>query len=322
MARVRLGVALLLPRDQAAEVQGLRRALGDPALDRIPPHLTLVPPVNVRAEDMPGALLRLREAAAATAPFSVELGPPSTFLPDSPVLFLAVDDAAGAVARLRERVFHPPLARPLTWPFVPHMTLLDGGGPGRLEAARWAMAGFRIAVEWAELHLLQEEPGRIWRSLASAVLGGSAVIGRGGLPLEISRSTQPDPAARRFAEQAWAELDLAETGGLAPRVDMAFTARRSGQVVGVATGRAEGGVGHLSELIVASAVRGEGVGHHLLAAFESWAAGEGVTRLALRTPAGGPAEGFYARRGWREEARLTDWYGGRSFVQLRRDLAP
>ncbi len=52
----RLGVALLIPAPLDREIDGLRRAVGDGALGRIPPHLTLVPPVNVREDRLGEAL--------------------------------------------------------------------------------------------------------------------------------------------------------------------------------------------------------------------------------------------------------------------------
>ncbi|MDQ1402032.1 MAG: hypothetical protein QOG03_348, partial [Actinomycetota bacterium] len=72
---MRLGVALLIPNPLAAEIDGLRRALGDGGLDRIPPHLTLVPPVNVREDRLSDALAVLRNAGTGTRPFILELGP-------------------------------------------------------------------------------------------------------------------------------------------------------------------------------------------------------------------------------------------------------
>ena len=75
-------------------------------------------------------------------------------------------------------------------------------------------------------------------------------------------------------------------------------------------------------LVVAQALRGQGIGAHLLAAFESWAAQRGVARLSARAPAASPAEALFRGRGWVEEARLARWLAGQEFVQLRRDLAP
>ena len=140
---MRLGVALLLPAPLDAEVDGLRRALGDGSLGRIPAHLTLVPPVNVREDRLAEALAVLRAAGAATRPFTVTLGPPASFLPDSPTLYLAVGDGAH-VRALRDRVFVDPLARPLTWPFVPHVTLADEAGPARIDAALAALSDYRL----------------------------------------------------------------------------------------------------------------------------------------------------------------------------------
>src|SRR5713101_8326447 len=133
LPRLRLGVALVVPPPVGAEVDGLRRACGDGALGRIPPHCTLVPPVNLREDRISDALAHLRDAASTTRPFTVELGPADTFVPDSPVLYLAVGgDGLDALLDLRDRVFSEPLSRPVTWPFVPHVTLAEGMEAGRI----------------------------------------------------------------------------------------------------------------------------------------------------------------------------------------------
>src|SRR5687768_1166177 len=126
MPRVRVGVVVLVPPPQAIEIDGLRRGLGDAVLERIAPHVTLVPPVNVAVDDLPAALAVLRGAAASVRPFTVELGPPRTFRPDSPTLFLAVDgpaDGVDALVALREQALRPPLHREPERSFVPHVTI-------------------------------------------------------------------------------------------------------------------------------------------------------------------------------------------------------
>src|SRR3546814_12692199 len=85
MARQRLGVVLLVPQPLATEVDGVRRALGDGALARIAPHITLVPPVNVAERDLPEALAIVRRAAGASRPLHLTLGPVLTFAPANPV---------------------------------------------------------------------------------------------------------------------------------------------------------------------------------------------------------------------------------------------
>jgi 2'-5' RNA ligase/GNAT superfamily N-acetyltransferase len=315
VARRRFGVVLLLRGAVGAEVDGLRRALGDPALGRVPPHVTLVPPVNVREQDVDAALGVLRSAAAATRPFRLTIGPPTTFLPDNPVLYLAVD---GPVETVRDRVFRAPLARTLTWPFVPHVTLLDGGAEARLRAAVEALADYRAEVLVDRVHLLEErrrdDGVRVWEPVADVPFAAPAVIGRGGLELEVGESEAMAPDVAAWFDGAWSEYDAR---GDEPLV---LTARRSGDIVGVAKGFVRGEEGHLERLITAPDVRGEGVGSHLLAAFEAAAVERGATFLSLRVRVGAPAEGLYRRRGFQTFTELPAWRHGQDFVQLRKHL--
>ena len=109
MPRHRLGVVLVLPDPVATEIDGLRRACADPSLELVPTHITLVPPVNVNATNLAGAIEVLRSAAAATEPLRLSVGPAATFLPDTPVLYLAVSGDFAELARLRDRVSRGPL---------------------------------------------------------------------------------------------------------------------------------------------------------------------------------------------------------------------
>lgn len=168
MPRRRLGVALLVPDPVATEIDGLRRALGDGALGRIPAHLTLVPPVNVPDEELPAVRDVLRRAAASTRPLDLRLGPAATFHPVTPVVYLAVGGDVAAVQSLRDRVFVAPLARPLTHPFVPHVTVADDMAPWRIPAALAALADYVVDVRIESVHLLEEFRGRVWRPVAEA----------------------------------------------------------------------------------------------------------------------------------------------------------
>jgi 2'-5' RNA ligase len=308
--RLRLGVALLVPPPVGTEVDGLRRACGDGALGRIPPHCTLVPPVNVREDRLSDALSHLRDAAGATRPFRVELGPAQTFLPDSPVLYLAVGgDGFDALLDLRDRVFSEPLSRPVTWPFVPHVTLAEEMEVSRIDASIRALANYRAEVTFERVHLLEEGDGRVWSPIADIAFAAPAVVGRGGLELELTVSDAVDVDGRDLGLREWGPWD---------ERPLALTARRGGLVVGTAEGWTHGGIGYLARLLVAADRRGEGVGTQLLAAFESEARARECTRLVVRTFADSRAERFYRGRGWVEDARWP-WIDGRVFVQLVRE---
>ena len=225
MPRRRLGAVLLLSGREAAEVDGLRRACGDPALGRVPAHITLVPPVNVRVDDVPAALTRLRTAAAAVGqPIDVTIGPPATFLPVNPVLYLEVDGPGlPALHRLRDTVFAFPLARTLTWPFVPHVTVADGTEPDRITAALAALADFTVDVTFDRIHLLEEAADRTWAPIADCPLGPIDLVGRGGFEVELTTTDILDPEASEFLA----------TQGADPGDPPYVVARHRWEVVGV-----------------------------------------------------------------------------------------
>ncbi len=298
MAKMRLGVALIMPPPLDREVDTLRRATGDGTFGRVPPHCTIVPPVNVRADRLDDALRVLRAAAAAARPFDARLGPPTTFLPDNPVLYLPFEVGAATVAALRQRVFQDPLARPLTWPFVPHVTVADEADPERIAAAQVALCDYRTDVSFDRVHLLQEGPGRVWAPIADFPFEAPAVVGRGGLEVELTVTDALDPAARSFSHRQWEADNLAALGRAKAAEPLSITARMGGEVVGVVEGESAGATAHLTNLIVARSARGQGIGSRLLAAFESEAAERGCTLLTVRVPARAQAETFFRHKGW------------------------
>ena len=248
--RLHVAVALLLPQPPARDVDVLRAALGAGDLERVAPHLTLVPPGSLRAGDLPAALAVLRAAATASRPLTLVLGPVATFSPVTPTVHLAVDGAGADAAaelsdldRLQGAVNEGPFRRPVRHAFVPHVTLLEQAPLHRISAARLALAHVAIAVRFPRLTLLSEvrgqdragSPDRRWEPIADVDLGGVRTLGRGGLPIELARGTLLDPEASAALDLPRHPVDPQEPD--APGAgDTVVVARLDGEVAGAAWG--------------------------------------------------------------------------------------
>src|SRR5205823_8256098 len=137
------------------------------------------------------------------------------------VLYLSVGGDLEHLHQLRDRVFTGPLERSLSWPFVPHVTVAEGVDADRIAAGLVAMASYRADVVIERVHVLEEQPGRSWVTVADYPMAAPAIVGRGGLALELVVSDRPDPESQ-------------------PAGRFTVTARRDGAVVGSATVALEG----------------------------------------------------------------------------------
>jgi 2'-5' RNA ligase/GNAT superfamily N-acetyltransferase len=326
MARRRLGVALMIPDPVRREIDGLRRGLGDEALGRIAPHLALVPPVNVRDQDVARSLALVRGAAAGMHPFDLQLGPVATFHPVTPTVYLAVGGDVGAVHRLRDAVFTGPLVRPIDHAFVPHVTIAADLPIDRISGAIDTLRHYLVDVAIDRVHLLQEarldDGSLVWEPIADAAFRAPAVVARGGLELEltVSELVPPDVSAALPVIAGYDPVAV----DLWPAIGVVVTARRSDEVVGVAVGWVLGGVGHLDTVAVTDAHRREGAGSHLLAHFESACAERGCSEVVGVAPDEPAILALLARRGWarHQDQRRHPVFGKerRERLLLRRTL--
>ena len=192
--RRRLGVVLLLPEPWSTEIQGLRRALGAPSIDTQPPHLTLVPPVNVPEDRIDEAVGVLRRAAARCSPtIDVTVGPPATFVPVSPVVYLSVGGDRQALCALQTDVFAGPLLRRVDYDYEPHVTVCESVAAETARMATSILGRYRIQVLFDRVHLLEQGDDRVWRPLTDVPFGPPVVRGRGGVELHLRWCLRPAP---------------------------------------------------------------------------------------------------------------------------------
>ena len=323
--RRRLTVALVVTGALANEIDGMRRALGAKALERIAPHCTVIPPVNVREDCLEEVLADVRRAAAKSAPIAVNLGPPDTFWPRTPVLYLAVSGDLEALASLRSDLGTGPLAPPPARPvrqFVPHLSLDQRIDPGRLAHALEALADYRATYCFECVSVLEQDADHRWRPMADTALARPRVVGRGSLDLELSLVEQPDPVIAAWAEEQWSGYRRERYGpGVQPFARYAIVARAGGRPVGFADGEVRGPVLRLGRLIVRPEWRNQGVGSHLLRAVERLGLERGCARVRLEALAGGRAQSFYSGRGYAAVTVLPRWTEERDFVLMERALS-
>jgi short-subunit dehydrogenase/2'-5' RNA ligase len=231
VSRHRIGVVLLVPQPLATELDGLRRALNAGERERVAPHITLVPPINLRDREVADAIDCVRKAAADVEPFELDLGPATTFAPVTPTVHLEVAGAgAEGLAGLRAAIVSGrPLDRPDEHEWVPHVTLAqEVKSPVRLAAALEAMSGWRQSITFDRVHVLRQQSDQQWVPIADAALGSPAVIGRGGIEVALTMTARPDPEAA-----ALLSIDGAPDGEGRP---WAVTARINERVVGASWG--------------------------------------------------------------------------------------
>jgi 2'-5' RNA ligase len=111
MARRDIGVAIGLPEPYTSELQGWRERLGDPNAADIPPHVTLLPPTELRTDDLVEVEEHLQAVAQRHAPFTMHLRGSGTFRPISPVVFVPLVQGIGECERLEAHVRSGALAR-------------------------------------------------------------------------------------------------------------------------------------------------------------------------------------------------------------------
>jgi 2'-5' RNA ligase/GNAT superfamily N-acetyltransferase len=293
VARHRIAVALLVAEPLATEIDGLRRALGADERELVPPHITLISPINLRDKELLAGLDVVRRSAEQVTPLSVTLGPATTFAPVTPTVHLAVSgEDLPALHSLRSAmVAMAPLHRPDPFDYVPHVTVAQElDPPDRIAPAVDALSSWQAEATFDRVHVLRQSDGGTWKPFADAPLAASAVVGRGGLEVELTVTARPEPEG--------AALLAVDGAGAGEGRPFAVNARLGERVAGAAWGWTSGSVAIIADLAVADAHRNKGIGRKVLAAVESEAAKRNCDVLIIAAPGGGPAAALLQGAGW------------------------
>ncbi|MFC4910624.1 2'-5' RNA ligase family protein [Actinomadura gamaensis] len=158
-----IGVSIPIPDPHGAYLQRMRESFGDPLAGAIPTHITLLPPTEVDKAAMPAIEAHLTAVAARGERFRIRLRGTGTFRPVSPVVFVALADGIGGCEAVQSRVLTGPLARELSFPYHPHVTVAHHLPEDVLDRAFKVLAEYRADFEVTGFSLYVHGEDGIWR---------------------------------------------------------------------------------------------------------------------------------------------------------------
>jgi 2'-5' RNA ligase len=163
MAKRDIGVAIGNPEPYTSELQGWRDRLGDPNAAHIPPHVTLLPPTELRTDDLDEVEEHLRGVAARHSAFTMHLRGSGTFRPISPVVFVPLVQGIGECERLEADVRSGPLARDVRFPYHPHVTVAHDVADPLLDRAFLELASYDARFQVWGFSLFERGRDGVWR---------------------------------------------------------------------------------------------------------------------------------------------------------------
>lgn len=165
-----LGVAIELA-SPAREILEDARARFDPAPVEIPPHVTILAPIDVDADAMPAVTRHLAAVARVTSPFRLEVAGASSFRPVTPVVFIALGAGAAECVALESRVRSGDMAVELRYPYHPHVTIAHDVADDVLDDALAQLSDFEFSQDVDRMGLYENVAGR-WELVQEFVFGG------------------------------------------------------------------------------------------------------------------------------------------------------
>ena len=168
-----IGVAVPIPEPFGQELADARKLFGDPMAGLIPPHITLLPPTTLDASVFEQLEEHLSAVAATQPPFDVHLRGTGSFLPVSPVVFVAVAAGISDCERLERGVRSGPLERPLHFPYHPHVTVAHDVPGVALQRAYDELGDYEARFNIGSFQLYEHGDDGVWRSLREFALSAT-----------------------------------------------------------------------------------------------------------------------------------------------------
>lgn len=157
-----LGIVVPIPEPWAQLLIDWRAKVGDPQANLVPPHVTLLPPTEVAVADRAAISTHLADVARCHPAFEMHLSGTGTFSPVSEVVFVTVAKGIGNCELLATDVRSGPLARPLSFPYHPHVTVAHDVAAEMLEFAYNGLADLSAAFPVDSFTEFEQTPSGAW----------------------------------------------------------------------------------------------------------------------------------------------------------------
>lgn len=191
--RLTIGVAIAVPEPHHSELRACRTRAGDPQARCVPPHVTLLPPTQVGAADLPVIEKHLACVSHRHEPFELHLCGTGTFRPVSQVVFVQVAAGLSQCELIEAAVRAGPLHRETPFPYHPHVTIAQDVPTAALDAAYDRLHGYDARFRVESFTMFEQDVGGVWRPHRVFPLDGG--WGRPASPALPDRL--PDTARRR-----------------------------------------------------------------------------------------------------------------------------
>jgi 2'-5' RNA ligase len=162
MTRLTIGVAIAVPEPHGSLLREMRAAFGDPLAETVPSHVTLLPPLEVAADDLDEVCAQLDKTAGAIPAFRMRLRGTGTFRPVSPVVFVAVHAGFMATEVLAGRLRWALGAPAAEFPYHPHVTVAHHLDDAALDHADRVLKNFECTFDVEEFSLYLHDDAAGW----------------------------------------------------------------------------------------------------------------------------------------------------------------
>lgn len=166
-----IGVAIPVPEPWGSDLRRMRGEFGDDQAEKIPSHVTLLPPTDVSERSLGQVVDKLTADARSIDPYVMHLRGTGTFRPVSPVVFVAVSEGISSTEQLAKHVRDGLLEGELEFPYHPHVTVAHLVSDEVLDHAYRELSDFEARFEVRSFALWRHDDEAGWLPLQEFPLG-------------------------------------------------------------------------------------------------------------------------------------------------------